>query len=128
MSAETAHIINGHVPVHRIAGESPVKCGGKVIVIDGGFSKTYRRETGIEGYTLVDNSYGLILTAHEPFVSKELAISKEIDIVSRQEAVERMYHRMLVGDTDQGKMIKERIEDLKKLITAYRCGEIVEKR
>lgn len=125
---DTAHIINGHVPVHRMAGESPVKCGGKVIVIDGGFSKTYRRETGIAGYTLVYNSYGLTLTAHEPFVSKELAISKEIDIVSRQEAVERMYHRMLVGDTDQGKMIKERIEDLKKLIAAYRCGEILEKR
>ena len=128
LSVDTAHIINGHVPVQRMAGENPVKCNGKLIVIDGGFSKTYRRETGIAGYTLVFNSYGLTLTAHEPFVSKELAISKEIDIVSRREIIERRYHRMLVGDTDQGRSIKERIEDLKKLITAYRRGEIIERR
>jgi len=82
------HIINGHVPVHRMRGESPVKSDGKVIVIDGGFSKAYRSRTGIAGYTLIYNSYGLTLTAHEPFVSAETAIREEIDIVSKREAVE----------------------------------------
>ena len=127
LSGDHVHIINGHVPVHRMAGEKPVKCGGKVIVIDGGFSKTYRRETGIAGYTLIFNSYGLTLTAHEPFVSKEIAVSQEIDIVSRREAVELTDRRTLVGDTDIGKKMRERIAELKELITCYRTGVIIEK-
>lgn len=127
LSGKNVHIINGHVPVHRTAGEKPVKCNGKVIVIDGGFSKTYRRETGIAGYTLIYNSYGLTLTAHEPFVSKETAVSKEIDIVSKRETVELTDKRTLVGDTDNGKKMRERIAELKELITAYRTGLIVEK-
>lgn len=126
LEGEGVHIINGHVPVHRMKGESPVKCGGKVIVIDGGFSKTYRRRTGIAGYTLIYNSYGLTLTAHEPFVSTEEAIKKGLDIVSRREAVEAAEHRMLVGDTDSGKKMKEKIEELKVLIKAYQSGEIAE--
>lgn len=127
LSGERVHIINGHVPVHRMRGESPVKAGGKVIVIDGGFSKAYRRRTGIAGYTLIYNSYGLTLTAHEPFVSRETAIREEIDIVSKREAVEYMDKRILVGDTDDGKKMRERIKDIKLLIEAYQSGEIAEK-
>lgn len=121
------HIINGHVPVHRLRGESPVKSNGKVIVIDGGFSKAYRRRTGIAGYTLIYNSYGLTLTAHEPFESPETAVRDERDIVSKREAVEMMDKRILVGDTDIGFKMKEKIADLKLLIAAYRSGEIAEK-
>ncbi len=121
-----AHIINGHMPVHRLEGESPVKAGGKVIVIDGGFSKAYRGETGIAGYTLTYNSYGLTLTAHEPFVSPEAAIRSNIDIVSRREAAWNTPQRKLVGDTDDGRAITQRITELKSLIHAYRHGEMAE--
>ncbi len=127
LSGENCHIINGHVPVHRMRGESPVKCNGKVIVIDGGFSKAYRSRTGIAGYTLIFNSYGLTLTAHEPFESPETAVREERDIVSKREAVEYMEKRILVGDTDVGEKIRLKINDLKMLISAYRSGEIVEK-
>lgn len=127
LSGERIHIINGHVPVHRMRGESPVKADGKVIVIDGGFSKAYRRRTGIAGYTLIYNSYGLTLTAHEPFVSRETAIREEIDIVSKREAVEYMDKRILVGDTDDGKKMRERIKDIRNLIGAYQSGEIAER-
>lgn len=127
LSGDRAHIINGHVPVHRMKGESPVKCNGKVIVIDGGFSKAYRSRTGIAGYTLIYNSYGLTLTAHEPFESPETAVRDERDIVSKREAVEFMDKRILVGDTDSGEKIRRKIDDLKMLISAYRAGEIIEK-
>ena len=127
LSGDRAHIINGHVPVHRMKGESPVKCNGKVIVIDGGFSKAYRSRTGIAGYTLIYNSYGLTLTAHEPFESPETAVRDERDIVSKREAVEFMDKRILVGDTDSGEKIRRKIDDLKMLISAYRSGEIIEK-
>jgi fructose-1,6-bisphosphatase-3 len=127
LSPKNGHIINGHVPVHRVDGEKPVKCEGKLIIIDGGFSKTYRKETGIAGYTLIYNSYGLTLAAHDPFVSREEAVSNEIDIASRQEAVQYTDHRILVGDTDNGKQMKCRIKELKALIEAYRLGEIKEK-
>lgn len=127
LSGNGDHIINGHVPVHRVRGESPVKSDGRVIVIDGGFSKTYRRRTGIAGYTLIYNSYGLTLTAHEPFESPETAVRDEIDIVSRREVVETMKRRILVGDTDVGEKMRQKIVDLKLLIGAYRAGEIAEK-
>ncbi|MBE5889815.1 MAG: fructose-1,6-bisphosphatase [Lachnospiraceae bacterium] len=120
------HIINGHVPVHRMRGESPVKCDGKVIIIDGGFSQTYRKRTGIAGYTLIFNSYGLTLTAHDPFESAEEAVKNEIDIVSRREAVELCDKRILVGDTDVGKRMKSRIRDLRELISAYQEGALPE--
>ena len=87
LDPEESHIINGHVPVHQSEGESPVKCNGKVIVIDGGFSKAYRKVTGIAGYTLIYNSYGLMLSAHQPFTSAEAAVLEENDIVSKQVAV-----------------------------------------
>ena len=121
------HIINCHVPVERIAGENPVKCNGKLILIDGGFSKTYRRKTGIAGYTLTYNSYGLTLSAHEPFDWSNEAVRDELDIVSHQEAVEYRDKRILVGDTDVGKRMMIRIEELKKLIQAYQDGEIAER-
>ena len=121
------HIINGHVPVERMAGESPVKCNGKLILIDGGFSKTYRRKTGIAGYTLTYNSYGLTLSAHEPFDFSDSAVRDELDIVSHQEAVEYMDNRILVGDTDYGKRMMIRIDELKELIRAYQSGEIAER-
>ena len=123
-----SHIVNGHVPVKRKDGENPVKCGGKVLVIDGGFSKAYQKETGIAGYTLIYNSYGLILSAHEPFTSKEDAVSKESDIVSNRVSVHYTSKRRLVGDTDTGKALRERIEELMQLLDAYRKGYIKEKK
>ena len=127
LSPADAHIVNGHVPVKRKNGESPVKCGGKVMVIDGGFSKAYQKETGIAGYTLIYNSYGLLLVAHEPFESTEAAIEKESDIHSENMVIKRVVERLFVGDTDVGKELKEQIADLEILLAAYRSGEIKEK-
>ena len=128
LNPEEGHIINGHVPVHQGEGESPVKCGGKVIVIDGGFCKAYQKVTGIAGYTLIYNSYGLILSAHEPFTSAEKAVEEEKDIVSNRVAVHYTSKRRLVGDTDNGKQLKERIAELIQLLDAYRKGIIKEKK
>ena len=123
----TAHIVNGHVPVKRKDGENPIKCNGKVMVIDGGFSKAYQKETGIAGYTLIYNSYGLLLVAHEPFESTEAAIEKESDIHSDMMVVKRVIKRYQVGDTDIGKELKEQVKDLEELLSAYRSGRLVEK-
>ncbi|HIV34418.1 MAG TPA: fructose-1,6-bisphosphatase [Candidatus Blautia intestinigallinarum] len=128
LNGERSHIVNGHVPVHQQDGESPVKCGGKVLLIDGGFSRAYQKVTGIAGYTLIYNSYGLLLSAHEPFQSAEAAVRDENDIVSRQVAVRRTQRRQLVGDTDNGEALKERIQELKQLLKAYRDGLIIEKK
>lgn len=127
LPAEGTHIINGHVPVKSKNGENPIKCGGKVMVIDGGFSKAYQKETGIAGYTLIYNSYGLILVAHEPFESTEAAIEKESDIHSDSIIVKRVVQRKLVGDTDIGRELKEQIADLEMLLEAYRSGRITER-
>ena len=127
LPAEGTHIINGHVPVKSKNGENPIKCGGKVLVIDGGFSKAYQKETGIAGYTLIYNSYGLILAAHEPFESTEAAIEKESDIHSDSIIVKRVVQRKLVGDTDIGRELKEQIADLERLLEAYRSGRITER-
>lgn len=108
------------MPVHQSEGESPVKCNGKVLVIDGGFSRPYQKVTGIAGYTLVYNSYGLILSAHEPFTSAEEAVAQEQDIVSNRVAVHYNNKRTLVGDTDTGTALKERISELIQLLEAYR--------
>lgn len=105
-----------------------MKCNGKVIVIDGGFCKAYRKVTGIAGYTLIYNSYGLTLSAHEPFTSKTDAVAKETDIVSNRVAVRYMARRQLVGDTDTGHALKERIQELMQLLDAYRKGIIKEKK
>ena len=104
-----------------------MKCGGKVLVIDGGFSKAYQKETGIAGYTLIYNSYGLILAAHEPFESTESAIEKETDIHSDSIVVKKTLQRKKVGDTDIGTELKEQIHDLEELLYAYRSGRLTEK-
>ena len=127
LEPEGAHIINGHVPVKSKDGESPIKCGGKLLIIDGGFSRAYQKETGIAGYTLIYNSYGLILAAHEPFESTEAAIEKESDIHSESTIVKRVSSRKLVGDTDVGKQLKTKIKDLEMLLEAYHTGAIVER-
>lgn len=123
----TSHIVNGHVPVKSKKGEKPVKCNGKVLVIDGGFSKAYQGQTGIAGYTLIYNSYGMILVAHMPFESAEKAILEETDIHSSSMTVNRSAYRVMVGDTDQGRKMRENVEDLKRLLQAYRSGELSER-
>ena len=127
LQGDDVHIINGHVPVQQKAGESPVKCNGKVLVIDGRFSRAYQKKTGIAGYTLIYNSYGLLLAAHDPFTSAEEAVEKEEDIHSKQVAVKLTERRRLVGDTDTGLVLRERIQELKALLEAYRSGMIIEK-
>ena len=122
-----SHIVNGHVPVEQKKGESPIKCGGKLLVIDGGFSKAYQGKTGIAGYTLVYNSHGMWIAAHEPFESKEAAIQKETDIISDSFIVESASMRLRVADTDTGYDIREQICQLEDLLRAYREGIIVEK-
>ena len=125
LDVNESHIVNGHVPVKK--GEKPVKCNGKVLVIDGGFAKAYQKETGLAGYTLIYNSYGMILVAHEPFESAEKAILEETDIHSESMTVSRTIFRKYVGDTDAGREIKETIKDLEKLLEAYRSGELSER-
>ena len=122
------HIINGHVPVHAASGENPIKAGGKLMVIDGGFSQAYHKETGIAGYTLVYHSRGFQLVQHEPFTSTEDAILRGSDIKSTTQIVEMSAHRMLVADTDIGRELKRQIADLEKLLYAYRHGFIKERR
>ncbi len=120
-------IVNGHVPVKSKDGESPIKCNGKVLVIDGGFSRAYQKATGIAGYTLIYNSHGLVLAAHEPFESKEAAIEKESDIHSTSVIIKQVVDRKMVRDTDDGKEMQERIDDIQQLLKAYRSGQIAEK-
>ena len=122
------HIINGHVPVHASKGENPIKAGGKLMVIDGGFSEAYHSETGIAGYTLVYHSRGFQLVQHEPFTSAQDAIIRGTDIKSTTQIVEMSTHRMLVADTDKGEELRHQIADLKNLLYAYRHGIIKEKR
>lgn len=121
-----AHIINGHVPVEQIHGESPIKCGGKLLVIDGGFSKAYHKKTGNAGYTLVCNSRGMRLVAHKPFESTREAIINETDIVSEAIVVEKFPYRKLVNDTDIGTALRERIYYLEQLLEAFEEGVLAE--
>jgi fructose-1,6-bisphosphatase-3 len=123
---EGSHIVNGHIPVEKGKGESPVKCNGRLLIIDGGFSKAYQPKTGIAGYTLIYNSYGLLLVAHEPFKSVELAVEEELDIHSDTVLVQQVARRQSVADTDDGKHIKEEIEELEALLRAFRDGRIRE--
>ncbi|MGN1187348.1 MAG: fructose-1,6-bisphosphatase [Lachnospiraceae bacterium] len=126
LDPSSAHIINGHMPVEIKKGESPVRCHGRVLIIDGGFSKAYQSKTGIAGYTLTYNSYGLRLVSHEPFETVESAIIKESDIHSETVVVENMAARRLVADTDIGKRLKENIAELEALLNAYYEGLIPE--
>ena len=127
VKGKNRHIINGHVPVHAGAGENPIKANGKLMVIDGGFSEAYHKETGIAGYTLVYHSRGFQLVQHEPFQSARDAIQRGIDIKSTTQLVELSAHRMLVADTDKGAELRSQIADLRELLYAYRHGILTEK-
>lgn len=122
-----SHIINGHVPVEQKNGENPVKCGGKLMIIDGGFSKAYQGKTGIAGYTLVYSSHGMRIAAHSPFESKEEAIINERDVYSDNILVESPNFRLRVADTDTGNSIRDSIAELEALLQAYRDGTLSEK-
>ena len=123
----SSHIVNGHVPVELKKGESPIRCGGKLLIIDGGFSRAYQEKTGIAGYTLVYNSHGMRLVAHAPFESAEAAIKNESDIFSDSVIIETSSMRRRVADTDIGAELRDRIYELEELLRAYREGLIVEK-
>ena len=116
------HIVNGHVPVRAIEGESPIKGGGRLIIIDGGFCRAYHQHTGIAGYTLVYNSRGLILRTHQPFESAEKAIHEDEDITSKSEYIYTAPQRILVRDTDEGGRKQALIRDLCALVEAYQTG------
>ena len=126
LDPQKGHVINGHVPVKVRSGEKPLKAGGKLLVIDGGFAKAYQSKTGIAGYTLIFNSYGMLLASHEPFESIEKAIREELDIHSEIRVVEKNPNRIRVRDTDDGKVIAKKIRDLQELLDAYRTGLIKE--
>ena len=127
LNLEEGHIINGHMPVKAKDGESPLKANGKLIVIDGGFAKSYQSTTGTAGYTLTYNSNGLVLAVNEPFESKEKAIVEGSDIKSEIILKEKADNRKRVLDTDIGKILNEEIIDLKELLNAYREGILKEK-
>lgn len=127
LDPKKSHIVNGHVPVQEKNGESPIKANGKLLVIDGGFSRAYQQKTGIAGYTLIYNSFGLLLVSHQPFESTEMAIKEETDILSSTIVLEQVGDRKTVGDTDIGTTLKQQISDLTMLLNAYRKGLIKEK-
>jgi fructose-1,6-bisphosphatase-3 len=127
VKGEHRHIINGHVPVKVGKGECPVRADGKLLVIDGGFAKAYHKTTGIAGYTLVYHSRGLQLVQHEPFTSTEEAISSAADIMGTTQIVELSNHRQRVRDTDKGAELQTQIEELTRLLFAYRHGIIKER-
>lgn len=127
LDKKKSHIVNGHVPVELKKGETPIKCDGKLLIIDGGFSKAYQGKTGIAGYTLVSSSHGMRLVAHEPFESKEAAVRNESDILSDSTQIEVAPTRIRVSQTDIGAEIKDNIAELEKLLDAYRDGVLVEK-
>ena len=120
------HIINGHVPVQEKNGESPIKGGGRLIVIDGGFCRAYHEKTGIAGYTLTYSSRDMSLRTHQPFISAEKAIRENIDIVSRENILEQENRRVLVEDVDEGEVLREKVHDLKQLVIAFQLGWIKE--
>ena len=126
LDTNESHIFNGHVPVESKNGESPIKANGRIIAIDGGFSRAYQEKTGIAGYTLIYNSQSLQLVSHEPFTSTEEAIVNESDILSTTMFVEHKLSRKTVKDTAAGKKLLDEVDDLKLLLTAYKKGIIKE--
>lgn len=126
LEGEHCHIVNGHVPVKSKDGESPIKGNGRLIVIDGGFCRAYQPTTGIAGYTLVYDSWGIHITAHEPFPGKETAIRDNKDILSTSMAFDRSENRIRIGETDIGHALQQTIDDLKELLAAFRRGDIKE--
>lgn len=127
ISAKCSHIVNGHVPVKIVKGESPVKAGGKLLIIDGGISKAYQPITGISGYTLVSNSHQLMLSEHQPFTGVEHLIDDNEDMHSRNIVIEEYAQRMKIQDTDEGRVISTKIADLEMLLFAYRKGLITQR-
>jgi fructose-1,6-bisphosphatase-3 len=128
LTGTNRHIINGHVPVHASMGENPIKANGKLMVIDGGFSRAYHKETGIAGYTLVYHSRGFELVQHEPFTSAKDVVRTGADIKGTTKIVEMSAQRMKVADTDKGKELSKQISDLQELLYAFRHGFIKERR
>lgn len=126
LDAARGHIVNGHVPVRAANGEHPVKAGGKLIVIDGGFCKAYHPKTGIAGYTLVSSSRGLSLRSHSEFESVAAAIRENLDILSSVDIFETCAERVCVENTDDGARLRQQIEDLKLLLAAYTDGSLHE--
>ena len=120
------HIINGHVPVRVRKGESPIKGGGKLLVIDGGFSKAYQPTSGIAGYTLVFNSRHLRMVSHQPFAGKQAVLGHNDDIANEGWIFETMEHRMKVAETDEGRELQAQVDDLLMLLEAYRSGAVAE--
>ncbi len=127
LDAKNGHIINGHIPVKFKNGENPIKANGKLILIDGGMSKTYRKQTGIAGYTLTFNSYGLTLTSHSSFENVDYIVKNNLEMMSRKDVIEKTRERTLVKDTDTGKSLLKDVEDLKNLMFLYQSGVISEK-
>jgi fructose-1,6-bisphosphatase-3 len=127
VKGDNRHIINGHVPVKTIKGESPIRAGGKMLIIDGGFSRAYQGETGIAGYTLIFNSRGMQLVQHEPFASTRQAIEHGVEIKGTRLFVDFNKERMLVNDTDNGEEIRGQIAALLRLVEAYRNGLVKER-
>ena len=126
LNGEYSHIVNGHVPVRSKDGEKPVKAGGRLIVIDGGFCKVYQPQTGIAGYTLIYNSHGIRITSHEPFGGVQDAIRNNKDILSTSMIFETRESRIKIADTDDGRIIREKIEELRQLLAAYQAGLLKE--
>jgi len=127
LEGDHCHIINGHVPVKVKKGESPIKGGGKLLVIDGGFSKAYQATSGIAGYTLIFNSRSMRIVSHQPFAGKKQALLDNRDIANESFVFEEMEERITVAQTDQGKRLQVRVDDLLRLLEAYRSGMIPER-
>lgn len=127
LDPKTGRIVNGHVPVRTIKGETPMRAKGKRFVIDGGFSKPYQEKTGIAGYTLIYNSHGIQLVEHEAFESREQAILSGSDIHNRTLLQDNSGHRIRIKDTDKGKELLEQIHSLEQLLEAYRSGRMRER-
>ena len=121
---EAGCIVNGHVPVKVNKGQSPIRANGKLIIIDGGLAKAYQKVTGIAGFTLIANSYGLLLAEHKPFDSAQKAIQEDVDLVSNTTSIFSYAQRQFVKDTDLGADLRQRIEALQALVEAYQAGQI----
>ena len=126
LAGEHCHIVNGHVPVKAKKGESPIKGGGKLIVIDGGFSKAYQPTSGIAGYTLIFSSRYFRIVAHQPFAGKNNAIHKNQDIEGNELIFEKIENRMKIAETDEGRVLQSQVDDLMDLLEAYRSGAVKE--
>jgi fructose-1,6-bisphosphatase-3 len=127
LDPQSAHIVNGHTPVKVSKGENPVKANGRLYVIDGGMSIPYQKVTGIGGYTLIYNSYSIILVQHAAFESRQKAIEEDVDIISNRTVIEQRNERIRVCDTDMGNELRKQISDLHMLLTAYRKGLVKER-